>query len=252
MATILSSLWDGLSPHLIASFYEVGRDGRRIEGQDIEVQAPLLDGASLSITLNWQSAFENAGPETKAPALFAMLQAGALQPVVDQLFSGKGSSNGQQKSSEFLKKFEGRTGMTKLNSTQIFSGMPPASFTVTPYFRAWMDSVSEVEEPFDQLMKWSLSPKLANDATLLSNAVNYAKGDKGFIDALLPSESPKLIAMRYKRMVYGPLVIESIEKQLDAPVDSEGRHIDLAVPMKISTLAAIDRSDWANFKSGQR
>ena len=62
---------------------------------------------------------------------------------------GKAKDGGavQQKSNDLLKQFEGRTGITKLNSTQVFTGMPPVKIQVTALLRAWRDSASEVEAP---------------------------------------------------------------------------------------------------------
>ncbi len=138
----LTSLWDGLSPHLIASFWEVKRDGSskdgywsQVDGSPI-VRAPLSD-ANLEMLLNWQSPFENAGPESKAPGIFAMLQSGTLQPVIDALNpfkSDKQTSGKFEAGAGTLKQFEGRTGITKLNSTQVFNGMSPVKITVTALF----------------------------------------------------------------------------------------------------------------------
>ena len=105
-ANSLSSLWDGLSPHLIASFFEVAKIGDDAWGRTSKtdpktVLAPLTD-ANMEIALNWQSPFEQAGPESKAPALMAMLQSGALQPIVDSVMGKQKDGSAQQKSSEFL------------------------------------------------------------------------------------------------------------------------------------------------------
>jgi len=240
--TTLSSEWGGLSKFLIASFYECDRNGNRLSGSDITVNAALTDTANLEITLNWQSPFEQAGPETKAPTLFAMLQSGVIQPAVDAWGGGK-SQNAN--SGDFLKQFEGRTGITKLNSVQVFAGMPPCKFSVTALFRAWKDPVKEVEEPFNQLMEWALPVELARDSTLLSNAISAAKGSKDWIDAVLPSKSPTLIAMLYKGRTFSPLVIESISEPLSSPIDRNGKFTELMVPMTLATLTALDRKDWA-------
>lgn len=264
--TTLSSEWmegqGGLSPHLIASFYEVakigdGKDARwdRINGErgtdPVTVKAPLTE-ATMEMVLNWQSPFESAGPETKAPALFAMLQAGAIQPFVDAI--NPWSKNKQvgvdkealSKSDAFLKQFEGRTGITKLNSTQVFNGMPPVKITVTVLFRAWSDPVSEVEKPFDKLMEWALPVYLETDSTILTRAAGAAKGHMGYVEALMPSKSPTRIAMTYKGRIYSPLVIESIGMPMSSPVDKKGRFVELLVPMTLCSLTAIDRADWSN------
>jgi len=248
-ANTLSSLWDGLSPHLIASFYEVAKDKdgnwARTEKTDPKtVLAPLTE-ASMEIALNWQSPFEQAGPESKAPALMAMLQSGALQPIVDAL-TGKSKEGGvQQKSNEFLSQFEGRTGITKLNSTQVFTGMPPVKIQVTALFRAWRDPAKEVEAPFNKLMEWALPIELSKDGSVLARAAETAKGEMGYIEALMPSRSPTRIAMKYKGRLYSPLVIESIGQPMNSPIDSNGRYVELAIPMTLCTLTALDRTDWS-------
>ena len=85
----LSSEWTGLSRHLLATFYEVRKtdQGKWVQDDQCDpqtVQAPLTE-ASMEIALNWQSPFEQAGAESKAPALLSMLQSGALQPLVTML-----------------------------------------------------------------------------------------------------------------------------------------------------------------------
>ncbi|OXS89444.1 hypothetical protein [Pandoraea apista] len=251
----LSSLWDGLSPHLIASIYEVvktGDDswGRTAQSDAATVLAPLTE-ASMEMVLNWQSPFEQAGPETKAPALMAMLQSGALQPIVDVMLPGnksgtKTEGSAQQKSNDFLKQFEGRTGITKLNSTQVFNGMPPVKIQVVALFRAWRDPASEVEAPFNKLMEWALPIELSKDGSLLARAAETTKGDMGYVEALMPSRSPTRVAMKFKGRTYSPLVIESIGMPMNSPVDANGQYVELAVPMTLCTLTAIDRKDWSN------
>lgn len=250
----LTSLWDGLSPHLIASFYEVAKTSNdtwgRIEGKTdpVAVMAPLTD-ANMEMTLNWQSPFESAGPESKAPALLAMLQSGALQPLADALLGNNKKDEVQQgaqdRSDKFLTQFEGRTGITKLNSTQVFNGMPPVKITVTALLRAWRDSASEVEALFNKLMSWALPVELSKDGTMLARMANTARGNMSYVEALMPSRSPTMIAMRYKNRLFSPLVIESIGMPLNSPVDRNGRFVQLAVPMTLCTLTAIDRKDWA-------
>jgi hypothetical protein len=246
---VLTSLWGDLSPHLIASFWQCDKDGKRVEDSPT-VKAALTD-ANLDVTLSWNSPFEQAGPESKAPTLLAMLQSGTLQPLVDSLMTGKNQQSAQSQSAEFLKQFEGKTGITKLNSTQVFSGLPPLKFQVTALFRAWRDTVSEVEVPLNQLMAWVLPQELASDSTILSRAADALKGKTGVIDALLPSKAPAMIAMKYKNRTYAPLVIESIGIPLSSPIDANGNFIELSLPMTIATLSSIDKTDWANFSKVQ-
>lgn len=258
-ASTLSSRWDGLSPHLIARFYEVKKtnNGAWMRTPDSDrktVLAPLSE-ANIEISLNWQSPFEHAGPESRAPTLLAMLQSGALQPIIDAFIGGGGDTGGlasqaQQRSNDFIRQFEGRTGITKLNSTQVFNGMPPAKFQITALFRAWSDPAKEVEEPFDKLMQWALPIKLSPDGSVLARSAQAARGESNFIDALVPSLAPTLVAMQYKGRTYSPLVIESISDPIGSSVNYKGKYVEKSVQMTLATLTAIDRDDWGDYRSG--
>ncbi len=252
---VLGSKWDGLSPHLLASFFMVeNKDGAwsRSQSDLATVVAPLTE-ASLEMALNWQSPFEAAGPETKAPALMAMLSSGALQPVVEAAAGGSNNaadaSAAQKKSADFLGQFEGRTGITRLNSTQVFAGMPPIKIQVNALFRAWDDPAREVETPVEKLIQWALPIELSKDGSLLARAAKTARGEMSFVEALFPSAAPVRIAMTYKGRTYSPMVIESIGKPLDAPVDRNGRHVELVIPMTLCSLTALDRELWSGFKT---
>jgi hypothetical protein len=70
-----------------------------------------------------------------------------------------------------------------------------------------------------------------------------------FVEALFPSAAPVRIAMTYKGRTYSPMVIESIGKPLDAPVDRNGRHVELVIPMTLCSLTALDRELWDGFKT---
>lgn len=247
---VLSSLWDGLSPHLIASFWAVERAGSgsrvwtRVEKSPI-VKAALTE-SNLEMTLGWQSPFENAGVDKGVPAISAMLQSGAIQPWV--------SANG--KASEAFAKFEGRSGITKLNSTQVFAGMPPLKIQVTALFRAWRNAAQEVEAPVNQLVEWALPQKLAEEGPIMSllkgikDAVEGKPIDEAAAHAMLPSASPTKICMTYKGRTYSPLVIESIGIPINSPIDKSGRFVEMAVPMTLCSLTAIDRADWRRSGEG--
>lgn len=229
----------GLSKHLIASFYEVKRskDGKSwdpVPGGPI-VKAPLTE-ASMEIVLSWNSPFEGAVADKGMPTISAMLQSGAIQPYLDLLGVNGGTASTVQS-------FVGRTGITKLNSTQVFSGMPPVKIQASALFRAWSDPLTEVEAPFNQLMLWALPEELAPDGAILS-MVKAVKDDTSKLQALLPSKSPTCIAMTYKGRTYSPLVLESISFPMNSPVDKNGNFVELLIPMTLCTLTAIDRADW--------
>ncbi len=244
----LGSLWDDLNQHLIAKVYEVDHTGLPIS--DVVLHTALADDTQLDVTLNWQSPFEQAGPESKAPTVMAMIQSGAIQPLVEGVaktarqFGADGIADKADNMGISVEGARGRTGMTKLNSTQVFSGMPPLKIQTTMLLRAWRDPSREVEQPLDQLMQWALPRELAPEGTLLTGALEWLRGEKTFLEAALPSLSPTLIGIKYKGRVYAPMVIENVSVPLHSPIDRHGRFVQLAVGVTLSSLAAWDRKDW--------
>lgn len=268
VAQPLTSKWHGLSDHLVAKFYEVTQQESAgpwlASPSGITVLAPLVE-SNLDVTLNWQSPFEQSGPESSMPTLMAMLQSGALQPVLNSLIGAggvaaekvgvKGGGDVADRLSKSAaantREFEGRTGITRLNSMQVFSGMPPIKLSVTALFRAWSDPAGEVEAPFNQLMEWALPVKLSELGPILSRAADYSAGaDISAAEVLAPSLAPTKIAMTYKGKTYAPLVIETIGQPISSPIDSSGRFVELLVPMTLCTLTALDRADWQRLARG--
>lgn len=240
------SSWQGLNNNLIAKFYPVAtvydENGNKHYYKDLTqggvVVAPILDGAEIEYALNWQSPFENTGTDSKVPALTAMLQSGSLTSVL-QPFS--------QSSSSYLQNFEGRTGITKLNSTQTFSGMPPIKMNVKLLFRAFKNAKKEVTIPMAQLIKWAVPTKLAKDGVAMGVITKMTDDQAHKLnDYLLPSEAPTLIAMEYKGRVYKPLVIEAITDPIDSPITSNGHYTRAEVSLTICSLTALDRQDIKN------
>lgn len=260
-----TSSWDGLSPHLLAEFYPVKaqQEGEkrifvRDEAAGKSVIAPLLDGAEMEYTLDWQSPFEQMGTEAKAPALTAMLQSG----VISQAYAGfMSSSLGEQAAEQVntegvgdkLKELEGRTGITKLNSTQTFSGMSPIKCTMKLLFRAYHNAKTEVNDPIQQLIEWAVPKKLSEDSTLVIMAKLAGNGSTNanqYLDALLPSFAPQMIAMRYKGRLYSPMVIESISDPITSPTTSSGHYASAEVSMTLSSVQAWDKADIAKIYGG--
>lgn len=254
----LGSLWDGLSDNLIASFYEVERDtqaenaantngGMRPQiwrkKEDSEtVCAPLTD-IELSADLKWESPFDSANPENKAPTALAALQSGMLMDFAQAVLPEGGVS---QKLQGWLSDFQGRTGVTKLNSTQVFLGLAPLKISCTAHFRAWREAFEEVEKPLNQLMSWALPEELSKDGSLIARLA--AKGNKSVESLLMPSLAPSILSLTYKGRTYSPLVIESIGMPLSSPINSQGHFVQMSVQMTLTTLNAIDRNDWANYQ----
>lgn len=257
-ATILKSDWTGLNPALIAKFYPLKRsssgtgwqqsfDTRTISAADkftvydgYEVWAPATDGTS-EITQNWHSPFEGAGAESKAPTLSSMLQSGSLSPTLQALAEKTGSGSTTDSVSSAVASAEGRVGITKLNSTQVFQGMPPVKISLTLHFRAIVDPISEVRDPISMLKQWAVPQYLASDG-VIANAVQNG-GNQPLVDTIFPSMAPQIIGMRYGDMTYQPMVIESISEPITNPRDSSGVSISCSIQIQLATLTAIDRRD---------
>lgn len=255
---ILSSHWNGLSPHLIARFYPLkkmqdgsgwvqSRDKREVSTADrftiddgFEVHAPITD-ATKEFTLNWTSPFENAGAESKAPALTAMLQSGTLTPMLQAVAEKLGYDTAGSTAAGMLEKAAGRTGITKLNSTQIFTGMPPVKLSLTLHFRALVDPIAEVRDPIAQIEKWAVPQLLSSDGLIAGGVKNSGKQD--FIETIFPSIAPQVIGMRYGDRTYEPMVIESISEPITNPRSEKGVLVQQSIQITLSTLNALDRRD---------
>ena len=237
-SNVLSSDWHGLNEYLIARIFEVDNKGLRTTGDSIEVHAPFTE-CNIEATLNWQSPFENSSADQKAPALVALLQSGGIAPYIESIPIIGGKLKGSTSLEEGIEKFKGRTGITKLNSTQIFTGMPPLKISAVLLFRAYKSSFSEVERPLRQLWQFALPKKISSDS--LVDRLKKVGSDT--TSALLPSEAPTLLGLEYKRRYYAPLVIESIGEPLSSPIDAEGFYTEVLVPITFGTLTALDRED---------
>lgn len=255
-ANDLGSDWGRLSKLLVARLYVCDSKGVADIAEFEGVYGPLVEGTFES-TQNWQSAFENTGPETKAPTLTAMLQSGSAVPVLNALQAvnpvkdgaiGQMIDTSADKLKTAVRELEGRTGLTKLNSRQVFSGMPPVRMNFSIEFRAFHDALQEVEAPLQRLLEWVFPQELAEDG-ILSEVMQTARDLDSFIKALFPSKAPKLLALTYAGRTYAPMVVESITFPLDAPKDSNGNYISLAVQVNLATLTALDRADIKRFFS---
>lgn len=254
--TVLSSKWGGLNASLLATLYPVNQQGYP-RADDIEVVAPVTEG-NIELSANWQSPFEQSGTENKAPFIMQMLQSGTLQSYAET-FLGKGSDEGggnglrarlAQDIADFSREGQGRSGMTKLNSTQIFTGASPIKIPLTLHFRAFDDPEKEVQAPIDQLAKWTLARELAPNGNLISAIQKFNAGE-GFLKSLLPSLSPQMVALRYGRYTFAPMVIESMSHPITGPRTADGAILNVAVQVTLASMTALDAGDWDRARSGR-
>lgn len=257
-ARILKSDWTGLNQALLGKFYPLKRDTDKgwVQSYDVrtisaadkftvddgyEVWAPITD-ASFELSLNWHSPFEGAGAESKAPTISSMLQAGALSPGIQAI--SERLSGGQSTDASLARAVsvaEGRVGITKLNSTQVFQGMPPAKLSMTLLFRAVVDPVKEVQNPISMLEQWAAPQYLASDGVITNTLKNGGK--QPVLETVFPSMAPQILGFRYGDRTYEPMVIESISEPITTPRNINGVSISASVQITLATLAALDRRD---------
>lgn len=244
-----SDSFTGLSPHLIASIYPMKRVGDGADwarDYDYEAFEAPLTQASLDMAVTWQSPFEGSGVESRFPALAQMSQAGMFSGVLQAV--GHALPKGMERTQALIddldnsaKKLVGKSGLTKLNSTQVFSGAPPVKIQVTAFLRAFRDSWREVEEPLKKLQEWTLPQELARDGV----AAEFIKSGFDLL-ALMPSKVPQIVGFAYKTRIFQPMVIEAVSDPLDAPIDRHGYRVSAAVQITLCSLTALDRRDWGD------
>lgn len=256
------SQWGRLNPKLFAEFRMINPESGKTE-YDYVIRAPITD-STFDMTLNWQSPFENTGPESKAPALMALIQSGQIGIMMNALQAAVAGGNKEgnlleqghafiteetailaKKATDFAASLQGKTGITKVNSRQVFTGMPPVKITMTIHFRAFKDPIKEVLEPYRRLLSWAVPEKLAEQGALV-NTLKSEGGIGGIIRALFPSTAPPTIELKYANERYSPLVIEAVSRPFDGPLDSKGNPTYRAVQLTLATLTAIDRDDVKN------
>lgn len=244
--------WGHLSPYLIARIYPCNADG--VEqfteaGVSLGIKGPITE-AAFDASLNWQSPFEQMGSESSVPTLAAVLQTGRVATVANALQSRipddyKGSALEEAiigNAKAWSKDLEGLSGMTKLNSRQVFSGMPPIRVMFQFHLRAVSSAQAEVMQPFQRLLGWAFPQELAKDGVIEEI---IRPNDKGFIRSMFPSRAPQMVGFIYGNNRYAPMVIEQIGHPLDGPMDKDGLPIYRAVQLTLATLTALDKNDVA-------
>lgn len=247
-----SSNYGSLHPDLFAVLTQVDANGMPT---GVSVKAPVKEG-SIEQEFNWTSPFENMTAESQHPTLMALAQSGGLTELIQSL----GSTAFAEKAPETMKKIEsvkgellrlsdygkGRTGITKLNSRQVFTGHSPLKINMTLLFRAWQDPLSEVADPFLKLLRMAYPEKIAEN--IFESASRSDTIGDAVVKALFPSKAPLPIIMTYKGEQYPKLVIESIGKPLDAPYSPMG-DIWLEVPIVLQSWQSLDYQDMKSMQT---
>lgn len=158
------------------------------------------EGSSRELSAMWESPFENDTPGSAFSKVSGLLQAGKM---------------GMEK---------GTTSKSTLNTTQVWSGTLPLSFTLVLELYAVSDPYSEVLAAVVELEK-AASPQL-NEMTPFGRR---------------PESEIGLSVGR--QIIYPECVITSISKQLDGPVSRDGYPLRAQVNLQLQTIATINSSD---------
>ena len=213
---------------------------------DVEVHAPISDGTRED-SFNWSSPFDNAGADTSAPTLTALLQSGSMTSALIAGGNSLGADLSKSSAVDVLNDLQGRSGITKLNSTQIYVGNAPTKFSMTVHFRAVRDPVSEVQAPIQQLREWAHPQMLAADSFIGNAIKNGAK--QSVLQTVFPSLVPQIIGMKYGDSTFMPLVIEAVSETFTNPRNEAGVMISSSVTITLATLTSLDRRDLSKVYS---
>lgn len=248
----VSSNWGSLHPDLIGNIAPCGVDG--MESPIGGVAAPFQE-LNFEQEFNWQSAFENMSSDSKHPTIAAAIQSASMVQSIQVLkqvaANGEGGLEEQQgllaKGTQYLEdlfqKGQGRTGITKLNSRQVFTGNAPLKLSGTLVFRAYQDPISEVVGPINQLIAMAYPKSLAD------GFIQGAVQSKDVVSLLFPSEAPGYVALTYKGVTYKPLVIENISRPLVNPYSPMG-DVFATVQIALGSHQSWDTKDYMAAQQG--
>lgn len=243
--------YGSISKHKYAEFSLCDKDGNPLASPVIRV---LLTDGDKSIESQWQTPFENSNPELKMPMLMANLQTGQMLQVAGSL--GENSpfksalfdmSSGPLTSAEnALKSVEGKTNLTKVNTTQVFLSTSSVRLNLSIFFLAFSDARSEVEDRIMQLEAWSLPVSLSSDSTL-QNVINDSNTA---LEGLFSGVIPPFISLTTHGKTYKPFIIESVSAPIVAPIDEKGNRLSLAVNISLMSRTAWDSKDIYSLYGG--
>lgn len=225
-----------LNDHLKVRIRLCDKLGNFIEDSTEQIVCLGIEG-ELSIDNQYSTPFENSNPEQKLPTLMGQLQSGDW---VNTLNSVLGSTVGAQLSTNQIEKLnalEGRSNLTKLNSTQIYVFTQSITMPFTLMFEAWVDAKIEVEDQLDLLKKWSLPISLSDQSLISSVAENPS------LTSLFPSEVPPFVSISYGGKRYAPMLIGSFSEPLANPKDKDGNRLLVVAQSSFMSRTAWDRNN---------
>lgn len=256
--------WGKISPDLLAQIYVVDKYGNS-EKDGYRVVCAITEG-TFEVGSEYSSPFD-ANPDQRLPTLMGMIQSGEFVSAVGTVAANAASSEGGSLAGtiaagavsgivsvakaagigdvgQAIQQLEGKTNLTKVNSTQIFVNTKPIDINVTLYFRAWRDAKKEVEEPVSYLEQWAVPISLSTTGT----AVNIS--EKGILGGLFPSEAPPFVALQYAKKTFLPFTLRNVSKPLVVERDSQMNALAYVVTAQLSSRTAWDASDIRKLYGG--
>lgn len=171
------SRWGGINKNLLAQIYVVDKFGNKQDGYTVE--AAITEG-SMELASQYSSPFD-ANPDQRMPTLMGLVQSGEFVSSLGNIANSAESSNGLvgvaanalakvgevtgfanvlKSVGNAIESVQGKTNLTKVNSTQIFNSTQGVRMSLTLHLRAWEDAEKEVEVPVSWLERWSLPVEL--------------------------------------------------------------------------------------------
>lgn len=256
--------WGKINPDLLAQIYVVDKEGNSKKG-GYRVVCAITEG-TFEVGSDYSSPFD-ANPDQRLPTLMGMIQSGEFVSAVGTVAANAASSDGGSLAGaivagaangiisvakaagigdlgQAIQQLEGKTNLTKVNSTQIFVNTKPIEISVTLYFRAWRNAKKEVEEPVSYLEQWALPISLSTTGT----AVNIS--EKGILGGLFPSDAPPFVALQYAKKTFLPFTLRNVSRPLVVERDSQMNALAYVVTAQLSSRTAWDASDIRKLYGG--
>lgn len=235
-----------LDPRLLAVVRLVNPDGSPRSDSSEVVTGVMTDG-DLELSSQYSTPFENSNPEQKFPTLLGMIQSGQFvaslgavagnvigEGYADKALELTGVNGLARGVGDKLESLQGRSNLTKVNSTQIFVSTQPVGISCTLFFRAWRDALSEVEEQVRRLEEWAVPELLSEKGILESISANSS------LAGLFPSKTPPFVSITYGGVTATPMLLESVGTPLVVERDQNARRLAVSVQCRFVSRQAWD------------
>lgn len=260
--------WCDINKNLLAQIYTV--DKRGFKTGHVIVEAAITEG-NFDLVNQYSNPFSGANLDQKFPTLMGAIQSGvgvatlgslaqlttdvtnaaikkvagsdnkllanlgqsitSLENQINKAFEGSLIDTIITKTGQKIESLEGKSNLTKVNTTMIYVSTEPIRLQLTLFFRAWENAKMEVEDPIKQLQQWASPSEL---------------GESLLVNGLFPSKAPPFIAITHAGNTYLPLLIESISTPLVTERDSNMNRLAASVTLSLVSRTAWDASDIRN------